>query len=542
MRVANLALAACLVCAASPTPAHDEGDAAARSTSEAFGHVHFATSCSPEAQRQFDRALAMLHSFFFPETINAFAAIPAADSQCAIAYWGLAISQRPNPLVGPFDAATLKRGLDAVEKGEAVGSKTERERDWLAAIKAFYQDYQTVDQDTRARNYEKAMEALVSKYPDDDEAKIFYALALNETYDHSDKTYAALLKAAHLLESLERKYPSHPGITHYIIHSYDFAPIASRGLAAARKYGDLAPQAPHALHMPSHIYSQLGMWKESIATNERTLRRSRAYMEEVKLDGLYGAIAHSWDFMEYAYLQLGRDDLAKALVDEDQAATKLFRPSLAFETGMAAVPARYMLERQDWKGAAALETNPLLKSPVAEAITRYARAVGAARSGDTQAAQADIERLGVIRATLEKANQGYWAQQVEVQLVSAQGWLTQAQGDKAGALRLARAAADLEDGSEKHVVMEHRLYPMREQLGDLLLMQGDAKAALKEYEASTISAPNRLRGLYGAARAAQAAGDKAKAKSYLAKLSSLLDGATSTRPEVRAVRVAAAAR
>ena len=534
--------AACIGMVSATAFAHEEGDAATRGTRAAFGSAHFETSCSAEAQRQFDRALTMLHSFFFPETINAFAAIPATDPQCAIAYWGLAISQRPNPLVGPFDAATLQRGLDAVQKGEAAGAKTQRERDWLAALKEFYKEFPNVDQDTRAKNYEKAMETLAQKYPDDIEAKIFYALALNETYDHNDKSYAALLKAAALLEPLNQKYPDHPGITHYIIHSYDFAPIAGRGLSAADKYAALAPNAPHALHMPSHIYSQLGMWEQSVAANQRTLARSRAYMDEVKLDGLYGAIAHSWDFMEYAYLQMGRDDLAKALVDDSQAVNKLFRPGLAVEAGMAAVPARYMLERQDWKGAAALEPNAMLKSPVAEAITRYARAVGASRSGSPDAAQPDIGRLAALRTALEKANQGYWAQQVEVQQLSAQAWQAQARDDRPQALTLARAAADLEDSSAKHVAMEHRLYPMREQLADLLLAQGQAKAALKEYEASIINAPNRLRGWYGAAVAAEGAGDKTKAAGYFAKLSQLVRGATSDRPELRDSRIKVAGR
>jgi tetratricopeptide (TPR) repeat protein len=484
----------------------------------------------------------MLHSFFFPETIKAFEATAATDPHCAIAYWGLAVSQRPNPLVGPFDPAILKRGLEAVEKGEAVGAGTERERDWLAAVKAFYKDYPSVDQGTRAKNYEKAMQALVRKYPRDDEAKIFYALALNETYDLNDKSYAAPLKAAHLLESLERKYPDHPGITHYIIHSYDFAPIASHGLAAANRYSALAPDSPHALHMPSHIYSQLGLWQQSIAANQRSLTRSRSYTDEVKLDGLYAPIPHAWDFMEYAYLQLGRDDLAKGLVDDSQAVGKLFRPNLITEAGMAAVPARYMLERQDWKGAAALEPNALLKSPVAEAITRYARAVGAARSGSLDAAQADIDRLIVLQMTLEKASQGYWAHQVEIQVLSAQGWLAQAHGDEAQALQLARAAADLEDSSEKHVAMEHRLYPMREQFADLLLIQGQPVAALREYEASMVSTPNRLRGLYGAANAAEAAGDQGEAASYFAKVAKLVRGATSDRPEVRDRRVQLAGR
>ena len=243
----------------------DDPKSKAKAKGETLGQVLFKTSCTPEAQKQFERALAMLHSFYFPETIKAFTAVPETDPSCAIAYWGIAVSIRPNPLVGPWDAATLKRGLDAVEKGQAIGAKTERERDWLAAIKEFYKDFDKVDQDTRTRNYEKAMEALAKKYPNDVEAKIFHALALNEIFDH--KNMEPLLKAIKILEPLDKKYPEHPGITHYLIHSYDFAPIAKKGVPAANKYAKIAPSAPHAQHMPSHIYSMVGMWKESIASN-----------------------------------------------------------------------------------------------------------------------------------------------------------------------------------------------------------------------------------------------------------------------------------
>src|SRR5919201_5098091 len=259
-----------LVVSATAVSAHDDET---KARGEKLGRVEFKTSCSPDAQKQFERALAMLHSFFFPETVKAFSAIPETDPSCAIAYWGIAISQRPNPLVGPFDAAVLKRGLEAVQKGKAIGAKTERERDWLAAIEQFYKDYETVDQDTRSRNYEKAMEALAAKYPDDVEAKIFYALALNETFDH--KTLDNLNKAIAILEPIDRKYPEHPGVTHYLIHSFDFPPIAARGVPAANKYARIAPSAPHALHMPSHIYSMVGMWDESVASNQRAITVSR---------------------------------------------------------------------------------------------------------------------------------------------------------------------------------------------------------------------------------------------------------------------------
>jgi tetratricopeptide (TPR) repeat protein len=385
------------------TSAWADVDPAAKKNPEKLGRVLFKTSCSPEAQKQFERALGMLHSFFFPETIKAFTAIPDTDPGCAIAYWGIAISQRPNPLVGPFDAATLKRGLDAIEKGEAVGAKTPRERDWLAALKEFYKDYETVDQDTRSKNYEKAMEALARKYPNDVEAKIFWALALNETFDH--KSMTNLVKAVEILEPLDRKYPDHPGITHYLIHSYDFAPIARRGVPAANKYAKIAPSAPHALHMPSHIYSMVGMWESSIASNERAIAVTREWVARNNPPGTHAGIVHATDFMAYAYLQLGQDAKAKALIDDMVGVKKIFGPQGPGAMGASAVPARYMLERQDWPGAAQLQ--PMnIGFPAADAITHFARAMGGARSGDVSAAQVDVDRLKELRAELEKRKQG----------------------------------------------------------------------------------------------------------------------------------------
>ena len=505
----------------------------AKMKKETLGNVLFKTSCSPQAQKEFERALAMLHSFYFPETIKAFTAIPETDPSCAIAYWGLAVSIRPNPLVGPWDAATLKRGLDAVEKGEAIGAKTERERDWLAAIKEFYKDFDRIDQDTRTSNYGKAMEALAAKYPKDVEAKIFHALSLNEIFDH--KSMDPLLKAIKILEPLDKKYPQHPGITHYLIHSYDFAPLAKQGVPAANKYAKIAPSAPHAQHMPSHIYSMVGMWKESVASNLSSIAVSNDYAAKSKLDGTLAGVPHALDFMQYAYLQMGQDAKAKALIEESAAIKKVVGPVSAGNTARAAVPARYLLERQDWKGAAQLQP---LGTPFvpAEAITHFARAMGAARSGDSAAAQADIEKLKGLRESLEKAKQSYWAEQIEVQILGAQAWVAQGQGNKDEALMFMHAAADLEDGSAKHVAMENRLYPMRELLGDMLIEQGQPAAALMEYEASLKNAPGRLRGFYGAAKAADAAGEKTKASAYFGQLARLTRTADSDRSELREMK------
>ena len=528
MRHSRKLLAASLITAfASVALAHDD-DAAQKARRE-LGRVLFKTSCTAEAQQQFDRALAMLHSFYFPETVKAFNAIPETDPACAIAYWGIAISQRPNPLVGPFDAATLKRGLDAIEKGEAIGAKTQRERDWLAALKEFYKDYDKVDQDTRTRNYEKAMGALSRKYPKDVEAKVFHALALNEIFDH--KSMAPLIQAVSILEPLDKQYPDHPGITHYLIHSYDFAPIAQRGIPAANKYAKVAPAAPHAQHMPSHIYSMVGMWQPSIESNLASVKVANEYAAQSKLDGVLAGVPHAYDFMEYAHLQLGQDAKAKALIEDSATIKKVVGPISAGNTARAAVPARYCLERQDWAGAAQLQPQNLPFAP-AEAITHFARAMGAARLGDVAAAQADIAKLKELRASLLKANQGYWAEQVEVQVLGAQAWATRAQSDKAEAQKLMRAAADLEDGSEKHVAMENRLYPMRELLGELLLDAKRPKEALAEFTKSLKDHPNRFRGLYGAGRAAEALGDRQAAIDYYSRLITLSEHADNTRSEV----------
>jgi tetratricopeptide (TPR) repeat protein len=515
---------------------------AARAEEEKFGEVNFPISCSAAAQTQFNHAVAMLHSFFFPETVKAFTAIAKAEPSCAMAYWGVAISQRPNPLVAPFPPEVMRKGWEAIEAGRAAGAKTPRERQWIEALAVFFKDYDKVDLRTRTLAYESAMAQLSARYPDDDEAAIFYALALNEAVDLNDKTFARQFKAASILQGLEARHPNHPGIPHYIIHSYDFAAICQQGLPAARRYADLSPSAPHALHMPSHTFSMLGLWEESIAANWKTVAAGKEYAAKNNLDGIYPADPHSYDFIQYAYLQLGQDGKAKSLMEEVGDIRKVFSPRLTSDTALAAVPARYMLERQDWRGAAGLLVPATVNAAPAKAIIHFARAIGAARSGDFGATQADIEKLKELSAELAKTNQPYWAGQVDLQILAAQAWLAYGQGNKAEAVTLMRAAADLEDKSEKHVAMENRLYPMRELLADLLLAQGQSAAALTEYETSMKNTPERLRVFYGAAKAAEALGDKEMAAQYFQKLMRLTQNADSDRPEIREAKQFAAAR
>src|SRR5215471_17675013 len=499
---------------------------------QGLGRVHFETSCTPQAQQKFDRGLAMVHSFFYPDSVQAFTEAAAADPQCAIAYWGIAISQRSNPLIVPLTATALKNGSEAVQKGKTIGAKTERERDWLAAIEPYYKDYDKVDQTKRGLAYEKAMEALMQKYPDDTEAAIFYALALNETALHSDKTFANQLKAGAILEKVEAKVPDHPGVLHYLIHTYDYPTLAQRGLDAANRYAEVAPAAQHAQHMPSHTYSMLGMWTESVTSNTKSRAIAQAQAARLWPGATHPGEPHHLDFMEYALLQMGQEGQAKQLRDYSNAITKLGFEILASHTALAAVPARFALERQAWKEAAALEPRGS-QFPQAEAITHFARAMGAARSGDLAAAERDVENLKVIRASLENASQSYWATQVEIQMLAASAWVAHAKGEKETALKLMRAAADLEDNSEKHIAMENRLYPMRELLGDLLMEHQLFAAALTEYEASLLSTPNRLRGLYGAAKAAEGTGNMEKARLYYGKLAELTKGADAGRSEIQ---------
>jgi hypothetical protein len=505
---------------------------ATAASAQDLGRVSFTTSCTPAAQEKFDRGVALVHSFFYPDSVKAFTEAAAADPQCAIAYWGIAISHRPNPLVLPLAAAALKNGWEAVVKGKTIPAKTDRERDWLAAIELYYKDYDKVDQTTRGLAYERAMEQLTQKYPDDVEAAIFYALALNETALPSDKTYAKLLKSGAILAKVAEKLPGHPGVLHYTIHSYDYAPLAKRGIAAANKYAEVAPAAPHARHMPAHIYSMVGMWTESVASNAASLIAAREQAARTWPGAAHPAEPHMLDFQQYALLQMGQDIRAKKVVDDNNAIKKLGFEYVVGYTGLAAVPARYALERQEWKEAAAIEPHGG-QFPQAEAITYFARAMGAARSGNLATAEQGVAKLKELRATLEKANQSYWAEQVEIQVLGASAWIAQAGGQKDEALKFMRAAADLEDASEKHVAMENRLYPTRELLGDMLMVQQQPVEALKEYETSNESTPNRLRGLYGAAKAADGARQQDKARAYFSKLVELTKNADTERTELR---------
>lgn len=508
-------------------------------TAERLGTVQFATSCAPAVQVPFNRAVALLHSFHLDAAVAAFTEVAAADPACGMAQWGVAMAWLGNPLAAPPSARGLKEGWAAVEKAKAAGAKTPREREYIAAIEILYKDADKVDHRTRALAYEKAMEQISARYPADREAAVFYALALNITLDPNDKTYANQLKAAAILEKVFAEQPNHPGVAHYLIHSYDFPPIAAKGLPAAKRYASIAPSAPHALHMPSHIFTRVGSWQESIETNRAS---AKAAADTLAASGPQTGLRsyeglHAYDYMMYAYLQLGRDREARALVEEVTATRKLNVDHFAGAFALAAIPARYALERGQWADAATLTPTPAdlawNRFPQAESIVWFARGLGAARSGDPTRAREDLARIETLRDTMTAAKSLYWAHQSEVQRLAVAAWIARAEGRNEEALSLMRASAEAEDATEKHPVTPGSIKPARELLGEMLIDLGQPADALKEFEASHRVEPNRFQGLYGAARAAELAGDTAKARTYYGRLVTLGKEADADRPELR---------
>src|SRR5947207_7268317 len=490
------------------------------------GTVRFPTSCSAAVQPDFERAVAMLHSFWFQASTNAFVAVAQQDPGCAIAHWGVAMNLLGNPFAWPPSPKALADGWAAVERAKAAGARMPRERDYVAAIEAFYKDAATVDHRTRALAYRQAMEQLAARYPEDREAAVFYALALTATAIPTDKTYADQLRAAGILEKVFAAEPQHPGVAHYLIHSYDYPPIAEKGLTAARRYASIAPAAPHALHMPSHIFTRRGYWGESIEANRASISAISSHFDQL----------HALDYLAYAYLQTAQDGAAKRVVDQVSELPKVNVEHFVTGFALATIPSRYALERGRWSEAAGLalfgKEFPWGRFPQSEAQLVFARALGAARSGDVAATRRDIDRLAALRDALAAAKVGYWAEQVDIQHAVASAWMARAEGKKDEALALLRAAADREGATEKHPVTPGPLAPARELLAEMLLEAGEPVKALQEFESSMRVEPNRFRGLAGAARAAELAGDRTKARSYAAQLAALGEKTDSERPEL----------
>jgi hypothetical protein len=497
---------------------------------ERLGTVHLQTSCRPEVAAEFNRAVALLHSFEFGASIAGFNSVLAQDPTCAMAYWGLALSHWNNPMAPSIrSTAVLQRGRETVEAARRVSAgASERERDYLAAVAQLFAGYETRDQPTRLEAYEAAMGALAAKYPGDTEARIFHALAIAGAARLDDQTYAKQLQAGAMLEALFERMPEHPGTAHYIIHAYDYPPLAARAAAAAQRYAEIAPSAAHALHMPSHTFTRIGMWQESAESNIRS-------MEAAAVSGSWSEVLHAADYRVYAYMQMRADSLARAVLAQlpdieakfDVTAVTGAAPGWGGVYGLAAMPARYALERRDWAAAAAL---PLTRDriPQADALTWFARALGASNTGDRAAAKAAIDSLAVLSSRLSERRELYWAEQVDIQRQVASAWLDFAEGRTDQALRAMRVAAGAEDATEKAAVTPGPLAPARELLGDMLMKLNRPSDALIEYTRTQQREPNRYRSLLGAHDAATAAGDAESRAKYADQLQRLTGVAPAT--------------
>ena len=507
---------------------------------EKLGEVNFPVSCSAAAQKDFNRAMALFHSFWFEPAKESFAKVLEHDRECGMAHWGIAIMSMGNPFAWPPNPNALKAGAAAMVEAQRVGAKSERERDYIAALATFFKDWETRDHRTRALAFEKAMEGLVAKYPTDDEAKILYALVLNVTALPTDKSFTNQLKAGAILEPLFKKYPNHPGVAHYLIHTYDYAELAERGLPAARAYTTIAPAVPHALHMPSHIFSRVGLWPEMVESNRASYLAAKSELQETTLGiGTYDAL-HAMDYMVFAHLQQAQDRAAKQSLDEVAAIRKVNVENAVAAYAFASIPARFALERGDWKQAAALKLSPddlsWNKFPQAEAILVFARGLGASRVGDVATARQDADRLHVLKEAMTAAKMDYWAGQADFQIKTVSAWMALAEKRHEEAMRLMQAAADAEDASDKHPVTPGNVAPSRELLGEMLMTLESPAQAFAEFERSLRRDPNRFRGIYGAARAAEASGNRRAARDYYAKLLKLAVKRDTERPELAQAR------
>lgn len=525
--------------ALAPVQSHDH-----HSSSPALGDISFESSCAPSAHGKLIEALGWLHSFEYERAEGAFQRAAVADPRCIIAQWGVAMSNF-HPLWAPPTAGELARGRAALAKAGMSQAGSPRERAYVEALGHFYRDSDRLDHKRRLLAYTDAMQALHRRYPDDPEAAVFFALALVAagTVD-DDPAYRRESEAAAILNAVLVRRPNHPGVAHYLIHGFDYPALAKQAVPAARRYAGLAPASAHAQHMPSHIFTRLGLWDESISSNKRAEAAARAYAASQKLPGAWDEQLHAMDYLMYAYLQRGMDREAKILLGSLYAIARADPPNFKVAYSVSAIPARYYLERRRWREAATLalpqtleRTLPWAKFPWAMAHLHSARAIGAARSGQIDLARTETDKLKAIeQSTAVAAGEYDWRRQVEIQRQVAAGWLALAEGRKADAVRTMTAAADLDDSTEKHPVTPGSILPAREQLGELLLELGRPAEALRAFETSLVRAPRRLAGVYGAARAARLAGDSGRATSHFAELLELGSGGDGTRPEVREAR------
>ncbi len=511
----------------------------------ALGRVVFPVSCTPEAQTRFEHAMTLLHSFWWEEGARAFRAVAAADSTCAMAYWGQALNSWGNPFVGGPSGDNLRRGAAAAVLAGARGAPTARERGFLAAVGALYRDYETTSNSSRLQAYSDTLARVYREFPDDPEVAIYYALSLVAvaTASPTDTTFSRQRQAAAILNPLFRRFPEHPGLAHYLIHANDSPQLASLGLDAARRYALIAPSAPHAQHMPSHIFVRLGLWDETIAANQRSFDAGVAYAEAQRLGGMVREQFHALDYMVYAYLQEGRDSAARRTVAHGLTLSVVASGGGLVENyNRVAMEARVPLERGDWAAAVRLPVRAVGQGGIGEALGHFARGIGAARSHDTTQVRIEVAALRDIEAALAGQSGYNWSRIVGIKKQAVVAWSLLATGDTAGALREAKAAADREDVTEKHPVTPGELLPARELEGDLLLAAGRYASARAAYEATLRREPGRPRSLFGAARAAELAGDVTTARARYREYLTLMEKSDGTRAELAIARGALSGR
>jgi tetratricopeptide (TPR) repeat protein len=465
-----------------------------------FGSVHFLVSAGPALKKEFSQAVAILHSFEYIEAEKAFAAVIEKDPSCAMAYWGVAMSNF-HPLWEPPTEDELKKGARAIEIAQRIKEKTKREADYINAIAAFYKEWKTLDHNTRCKNYEKAMEDIYTKYPDDSEAAIFYALALNTTADPTDKNYINQKKAGEILKNVSARQPDHPGIIHYVIHNYDNPDLAEIALPAARKYASVAPASAHAQHMPSHIFIRLGLWDEAISSNIASVNSARCYTEKASLAGNFDEELHGLDYLMYSYLQKGDNEHALEQLNYLKSIKKVSAQNLKVAYAYAAIPSRYVLENKNWKEAADLklfpETFPWNDFPWQKGIVVYTRMLGKIHINDIKGAENELAELKALQNKLLAQKDQYKAGQLEVQIKTGEAWLELKKGNNTNAEELMVQAADMEDGTMKHPVTPGEVLPARELLADMYVEMGKMDKAIAAYEIDLSSHPKRLNGLRG---------------------------------------------
>lgn len=503
-------------------------------TGQQFGTAAFTITCNESVKDDFNLAVKLLHSFEYDEAEKAFAQVIDKEPGCAMGYWGVAMANF-HPLWTPPTEPELQKGAKAIQIAQSL-TKSERETGYIDAIAAFYSDWEKVDHRTRCLNFEKGMQAVYTQYPEDKEAAVFYALALNAAADPADKSFSRQKKAGNILNALYPNQPNHPGIAHYIIHTYDSPELAQRGLAAARKYASIAPSSAHALHMPSHIFTRLGLWDECIQSNRNSVESAQCYAEAAGIKGHWDEELHGLDYLAYAYLQKGKNDSARKQWDYLKTMQAINPANFKVAYAFAAIPARYLLENKQWAEAAVLTVTPVSfswdKFPWQEAIIHFTRSLGAAHTGNLKAASEELKQLKRLHQLLLDQKDSYKANQVAIQLKSAEAWIRLKEGKASEALALMHAAAEMEDKTEKHPVTPGEVLPARELLGDMLLQMNQPQKALAAYEADLQKHPNRFNALYGAGLAAEKSINGQKAKTYFLQLVDIAGNSHSNRTEL----------